>query len=483
MKTLSRYMNIIPTVLLILLPSCSYIYEKLDFTQPEIISIYPSNLMTNVENDVVIEVRFSREMDTVKTNNSFSLSSASGMVSGYFRWSDSGRRLSFEPKKILNDSEMYTITITTSAEDKDGNDLKEATTSVFYVNTDLNSPEIQSHSPASNETGVLPDLSDLSPPGYITIIFSEAIDPDTLYDGITISPAVQGTYAWDVTQQIITFNPVYDLNYGTTYTVTISESLTDISGNPFLEQYSFNFTVGDDFEKPEVLSVYQDLPAPGNYNWTENGVNDEIEKDQDIIIAFSEEIAVDTLYDAITISPSCDFYIDTNATNDQAVIVFNSPAESETNYTLTISSTVTDLQGNNLIKEYVYQFYTDGVNSIRPEVVEINDPIEGVWPLGEIVSLNIFNPYVDIHAVFSAEMIPSSITIVAERVIGDAGNPVIINPDWPDTAPGRFRVYEFDLSGLLAGNIYKLTLKGGSDGARDIYGNCMKDDFVQYIRF
>jgi hypothetical protein len=482
MKIIPRHTTI-SIILITSLLSCDYISDKLNFTQPEIVSIYPLNLMTNVENDVIIEVRFSREMDTIKTNNSFSLSSASGMVNGYFRWLDNGKRLSFEPRNVLKDSEMYTITISSSAEDKDGNDLKKTTTSVFYVNTDLNSPEIQSHSPDSNEIGVLPDLSDLSPPGYIAIIFSEAVDPDTLYDGITISPAVQGTYAWNVTQRIITFNPIYNLNYGTTYTVTVSGSLTDISGNPLLEQYSFNFTVGDDFEKPEVSSVYQDLPAPGNYTWFENEVNDEIEKDEDIIITFSEEIDVDTLYDAITISPSCDFYIDTNAAHDQAIIVFNSPAESKTNYTLSISSTITDVQNNNLIKKYIYQFYTDGVYSIRPEVVEINDPIEGVWPPGCMPTLNIFNPYVDIHVVFSAEMIPSSITIVAERVIGDAGNPTIINPDWPDIAPGKFLVYEFDLSRVLTGNIYKLTLKGGRNGARDIYGNYMKEDFIQYIRF
>lgn len=481
MKTKSKYTTI-PIILIAVLLSCDYISDRMDFTQPEIVSIYPSNMAT-VEKDVIIEVIFSTEMDTVKTANSFSLTSASGMVSGYFRWSDSGKRLSFQPKDVLRDSEVYTITISSSAEDKDGNDLREIATSVFYVNTDLDSPEIQSHSPDSNEIGILPDLSNLSPPGYIAIIFSEAIDPDTLYDGITISPAVQGIYAWDTTQRIITLSPIHDLIYGTTYTVTVRGSLTDISGNPLLEQYSFNFTVGDDFEKPEVSSVYQDLPAPGDYTWIEKEVNDEIEKDEDIIIAFSEEIAVDTLYDAITISPYCDFYIDTNAAHDQAIIVFRSPMESEANYTLTISPIITDVQSNNLTREFVYQFYTDGVTSIRPEVIAISDPIEGVWPLNDIQTLKIFDPYVDIHLVFSAEMIPSSITIGVERVFGDAGNAYIINPNWPDMTPGIFRVYEFDLSRVSAGNIYKLTLKGGRDGARDIYGNNMKENFVQYIRF
>ena len=482
MKTITGCTKTIAAVLLMLLSACSYISDRINFTRPEIVSIYPSN-MAIADKDVIIEVVFSSEMDTVKTANAFSLTSASGTVSGYFRWPGSGRRLSFQPKNALKDAEMYTITISSSAEDKDGNDLKEIATSVFYVNTDLSSPEIQSHTPESNEIGILPDLSNLSPPGYIAITFSEAIDPDTLYDGITISPAVQGIYAWDTTQRIITFDPIRDLIYGTTYTVTVHRSLADISGNPLPEQYSFNFTVGDDFEKPTVSSVHQDLPAPGGYTWIEKEVNDEIEKYEDIIITFSEEIAVDTLSDAISISPRCDFYIETNATNDQAIIVFRSPMESETNYTLTISPTITDVQSNNLIKEFVYQFYTDGATSIRPEVIAISDPIEGVWPLNDIQTLKIFDPYENIHLVFSAEMIPSSITIEVERVIGDAGNPAIINPDWPDIAPGIFRVYKFDLSRVLAGNIYKLTLKGGRDGARDIYGNNMKEDFVQYIRF
>ncbi|GEM_PF-541741 len=477
---------------------CSYIDEKMGFDRPKVISIYPSNFMTDVASNVIVEVSFSKSMDTIKTNESFSLSSASGNVDGYFRWSNGDKRMTFEPKNSLTDAQMYTIIITSEAEDKDGNDLEETHTTVFYVNTDLNPPTVIANTPANDATGILPDAS-------IIITFSEAMDIDTIYDGITITPAVQGTYSWNGTCTVITFDPLYDLSYGTTYTVTLSESLKDVNGNALRDQQKFSFTVGDDFIKPTVQTVRQNPEgtAPAGYTlndpWQEGSINYAIEKQNNILITFSEPVLRNTMYDAITITPGCDFSIQANPTDTVATLMFNAPMNSESNYTLTIETIISDVQNNALDREYVFHYFTNSVNSLRPTVEYITDPnydtdgwdyppsdpdaSQDYWTLGSTETLSWADPYTNVHIIFSAVMDPETVTVTIERVIGTAGPAYMVEPDWPNIAPALLRVYEFDLEGVQAGNTYRITVKGGSKGAKDVHGNYMKEDFVQYVRF
>lgn len=477
---------------------CSYIDEKMGFDCPKVISIYPSNFTTNVASNVTVKVSFSKSMDTVKTNESFSLSSTSGTIDGYFRWPEGNKTMTFEPKNSLADAQMYTIMITSEAEDKDGNDLDETYTSVFYVNTDLSPPTVIANTPANDATGILPDTN-------IIITFSEAMDIDTIYDGITITPAVQGTYFWNDTHTVITFEPLYDLSYGNTYSVILSKSLKDVNGNTLQEQMIFNFTVGDDFLKPRVQTVRQDPPgtAPAGYTlndpWQEGMINYAIEKQNNIVIIFSEPVQRNTMYDAITIIPRCDFYIQANPTDTLATLVFNTPMNSESNYTLTISTIISDVQNNSLDREYLFHYFTNSVNSLQPTVEYITDPnfdtdgwdyppsdpdaSQDYWTLGSTETLSWAEPYTNVHIIFSAIMDPETVTVTIDRVVGSSGTVHVVEPDWPSIPPAQFRVYEFALEGVQAGDTYKITVKGGSKGAKDVQGNYMEEDFVQYVRF
>ncbi len=449
-----------------------------DMSQPEVVDVYPSNHMTNVPSDAVIVVRFSKEMDTVHTNNQFSLSSSSGSFDGYFSWDNGGKTMTFQPKEPLEGTGMFTLSVSSGAEDVDGNDLKEAYTSVFYVNTDLAPPEIVLYEPLNDVTGVLPDAN-------IVITFSEAIDLDSLYDGITISPAVAGLYQWNPTYTEITFDPLYNLSYGTTYTVTVSDSIKDINGNPLVDPFTFNFTVGDDFVKPTLTVSQPDISAA---LWAEDTVNTLIEKDSYLAIDFSEEIDTSELYDAVNISPACEFYLTEQVIGMQTRvnIMFIEPMESEENYTLTISPVITDLQNNALDHEYVFSYLTDGTNSIAPRVTAIGDSGGPVWTMDEVVTRLITVPpfYNDVEITFSANanMEPTSISVSVDFVVGQSGTVSVINPEWPNF-PNLPYIYRFDMSGVQGATTYKITVKGGENGARDVNGNYMKEDFVQYIRF
>lgn len=472
---------------------------NLDFSQPRVARVSPSNFATGIAADSPVVVEFSKRMDTAKTNTAFTLSSPSGRSSGAFSWDSGGRVMVFRPFSGLSDSSMYTIMVSTSAEDAEGNDLAEEHVSVFYVNRDIVPPSVVSFAPANGSIGIPPhfDPMDPNPNRHLRIIFSEAIDLDALHAGITISPAVQGLFSWDQTQSIIDFQPTYDLDYGTTYTVRIGESIRDVNGNALAGAISYSFTVGDDFGKPCIEQV-RSHDADGNsaITWNESAnPNMLVEKDRPIEIAFNERVNTGTLSGAISLSPHCEYYISSNDPADPlttATIVFTSPMKSEEHYTLRIAPGITDLQHNALDKEYIYHFYTNGTHSIAPRIVLItcpDYPSSPGWLFGEIVPLTLTPPscHTGIKIDFSAIMEPASIDISISREVGSGGPAYIVNTDWPSPQAGdlwqRFTRFGFDIHNAAAGNIYKIKIKGGGNGIRDRYGNYMKEDFVQYVRF
>ncbi len=273
--------------LLLILPvlSCEYVTDRLNFTQPEIRSVSPAPFADGVPDTASVRIEFSEKMDTVKTNQAFALTGASGAVRGFFSWESGDRVLIFTPSGPLTDGNRFVITVGRDAEDVHGNDLKEAHESVFYLNADITPPRVVSHTPARGAIGIHPSPADdpaLYGDSIIRIVFSEAMDIDSLYRGFSISPSVDGLFSWNAPLTEATFTPVYPLSYGTTYTVSLGSAVTDLRGNGLEEQYSYSFTVGDDFTGPELLSVTQGA-APA---WVEDIVNTGAEKDGDITLSF-----------------------------------------------------------------------------------------------------------------------------------------------------------------------------------------------------
>ena len=450
-----------------------------DFTQPEIVSVTPADRSFGVDADTFVTVIFSEPMDTLKTTNEFSLDSEAGKVEGRFIWSPDGKRLDFQPAHKLLESTLYRISISSAAEDINGNDLRRTHSSVFSVSSDLLPPVLIAFTP-SNDTCVPPDST-------ISLVFSEPIDLDSLYGGISISPPIEGRFSWDASHSIIAFTPLYPMPYGSTYAITINSDIRDRSGNRLAKEAFFNFTVGGDFIRP-TLQVSQ---PPSSEIWSEDCENHGVEKDGGILILFSEEVSSIGLHEAVTISPPVSFYVDTSPGRTMAHIKFIEPLESEAHYTLRISTAITDLQNNPLAKEYRFHFLTNGPGSIAPKVLSITDPkIPGGWALGETQPLAFeLSPsggtwYPGIRIRFSTRMDPTSLGITADRVVGTGTTPRVSAPDWPDESPyPRFSIYRFDLAGAMPGNIYKITIKGRAGGLRDLNGNCMKEDFVQYVRF
>lgn len=483
-------------LLLILMTGCDSRLD-FDFERPEVVSVSPPHNSTLVPSGSRVIINFSKSMDTVKTNNEFSLTGDSGKIDGIFAWEGNGTRLIFTPRENLSVSDKFTVRVTKGAEDADGNDLKEEFVSLFFINGESSSPFVASYTPVPDSIGNLPG-------SQVVITFSEPVDLNSIYNGISISPSIQGRLTWDAgvtDSNTITFTPLYSFNYGVTYTVNINDSILDVSGNKLREPVTFNFTVGDDFIKPE-LTAHQELVSPDVLNFTEAIITHGAENDKRIVLKFSEIINTENLRSAISISPSAGFYVSSEvlAGATTAYINFTGKLTSEEIYTLGVNSSITDVQGNPLPEDYRFVFVTDGVNSIAPVVGEIGDlapllPLPALqhWVKDDIQLLLLqADPlfYNDIIIDFTSgaagppvEIDPLSLSIYIELAAGTGTGGSIINIDWPDGTPDKFTRLKFGLYGIGAGSIYKIVIKGGKSGLKDMNGNFMKQDFVQMVSF
>ncbi len=459
-----------------------------DFIMPVVVSASPGRNENSVDQDASVSVRFSKKMDTMKTSNEFTLSSSSGAVNGYFSWGSDDTVMSFRAAEPLKRAEKYTIRITDAAEDSEGNDLDEEFISSFYTGGDIVQPEIDSFLPGANSIGNAADT-------VVTVVFSEPMDPDTIYEGLSVSPAAEGYYEWSADRTTALFRPLYGFNYGVTYTATVSRAMKDAAGNSITEEESFSFTLGDDFIPPE-LTVYQDNAAPLPFD--ENQQVSGAEKDGNIVIDFSEVVVTDIISDSISITPAGKFYITTSTVVSggvnitRAVINFTENLESEEIYTLRIGSSITDLQHNSLSREYRYVFVTDGHDSICPLVLQIGElaTIESApWTQGEIVIMGLENAsdnfFPDIAVNFNSVIDPLSLEITIDLTAGYTGVfPEVVNINWPQGPPEeKFTRLTFGLYNVSPGKTYIIRIKGGTAGLKDRNGNYMKDDFLQIIKF
>jgi hypothetical protein len=136
----------------------------------------------------------------------------------------------------------------------------------------------------------------------------------------------------------------------TTYTATITTAVTDLAGNALLADYIWPFTTVPDTTAPTVLST---IPAD-----TATGVAVNIAT---ITASFSESLdcatvtaasftVTDSLLNPAPGTVSC--------SGSTATYTLSSNLAGGTVYTATITTTVTDLAGNPLAADYVWNFTT-----------------------------------------------------------------------------------------------------------------------------
>lgn len=474
-------------------------------TKPTILATYPSDGVSRIDPTEQIWVLFDREMDTQKTQSSFSLTSEKQAIVGSFKWEHS--KMIFIPKQFLSGSDELTMIVGKGSETQLGIDLGEDYLVRFHTQNDIIKPLFLSSTPTNGEIGVDPSTD-------ILLRFSKPIDFSSIPSGLSISPSTQHIVSQEEDGSLIRLHPSSPLVYGTRYKVHLNGRLTDRTGNSLARDVIISFMVGDDFERP-----YVEEARIGNLVLENALLVSGAQAHDSIVIQFSKEMEVLSTEDAISISPSHSFQKVWSNSNRSLEILFDSPLESETNYSLSLGNTAIDQNGNAILQGYEYRFFTNGGESLRPVITSVRQVetfsssgfCAGIQPSGmgpalqdlwgidmqmridldpgvtELCAIRLrvdfSNPIernslarsISIGKVFSGSI--GSLVVYGVSMDGDPaqthGSFAHIDlgpPDgltWPGSSPGT--------------SIFRFTIAGASNGIKDINGNVMISNFNLYF--
>ena len=346
-----KLISVMAMLMIVFISGCNE-KEELAGVRPKVTATDPVSEAASIAIGNKISVWFSSAMDPLTmTTTNFIVMKGTEIVPGSVSYSDS--TAIFTPTDILSESSLYNAKISTGAKNKTGLGLEKEY--IWSFTTGL-APDVTK--PAVTLTDPLNDATDVPVNKFITVTFSESMDPATIA-ALTFT-LKQGTSsvagAVTYTGTTATFSPSANLAYSTTYTATVTTGAKDLEGNALADNRTFSFTTAGapDIELPMINST---LPLT-----SATGVN----ANNEVTVTFNEPMnpstvnsSTFTLMDGTTPVTGTVVYSGTTATFTPSVDL-----AAGTSYTATLTTGVKDLAGNALAANLVWTFTTGSAPSV-----------------------------------------------------------------------------------------------------------------------
>ena len=212
---------------------------------PTVVSVAPPDLAVGICPSTLVVATFSEAMNPatiISPATTFTLTGPGVTpVAGAVTYAAS--TATFTPTNPLAVSTLYTATITTGAQDLNGDAL--ASNKVWTFTTAAAAcapPTVVSVAPPDLAVGICPST-------LVVATFSEAMNPATIISPATtftltgpgVTP-VAGTVTYDVSSYAATFTPTSPLALDTLYTATITTGAQDLGGNGLASDKVWTFT-------------------------------------------------------------------------------------------------------------------------------------------------------------------------------------------------------------------------------------------------
>jgi hypothetical protein len=319
---------------------------SMDTLAPTVISTMPMSGANAVPGNQKITATFDEIMNPLTiTSSSFIVMAGSTPVAGTVSYV--GVTATFTPTSPLLNNTIYTARITNAVRDSAGIAMVNDYVWHFYTGPqpDMTSPTVSFTVPGSNDANVPVNQR-------LAATFSEAMDPSTISNmSFTLKMGTQTVPGSVIYRgQTATFTPDYNLMPNVRYTATISTAVTDLAGNPMLQDYVWSFDTD--------LSI--DLTAPVVISTQPVNAESSVILNKTLSVTFSKEM------DPFTFT-STSFTLRRGSMQVGGLITsigadaFFTPfmlLSANTVYTATITTQVTDLAGNALEENYSWNFTT-----------------------------------------------------------------------------------------------------------------------------
>jgi len=329
---------------------------------PSVLSTIPVNGAAGVSVDTTVAATFSKGVTNV-TSATFRLSAGTYQVPGTVTKNElvvDNSVWMFVPASPLSHGVTYTASVTTGVTDLDGNPLPADYKWTFTTGLDPTPPTVAGTNPALGTLGVSVNTT-------VTASFSEDV---TNVDSTTFLLRMRSDTG-DVTVPGVvimsgstaTFSPLAPLEYDKNYIATLTQGITDLSGNPLaVGPYGYNWyfhTIEADPAPPAVTGTNPEDGATG------------VSVLAPITVNFSEVVTnlIPNGFVLMEGTTPVPWRIDWRGTAGQTA-VFSPivPLDFETTYTALVKKEVTDMSGIPMTADYTWKF-TTGPNPMEPATV------------------------------------------------------------------------------------------------------------------
>ncbi len=451
------------------------------FTSPTVVSVSPGNDQ-EVGTNFSITIVFSKSMHKDTVQNAFALyclgssgnsSSPGALIEGSFSW-DSDTTLVFSPfQDQLVYPSQYSIQIGNTAADSDGNSLGNTYYSRFKIMGNAIYPTIVATYPTNGAINVRIQTN-------ITIQFSMPMDQGSTISAFSLNPSIAGNLS--LKSNILLFQPSTPLSNGCYYNVNVANTAQGTNGVKLQNSYVFYFLAGNGLTLPAVTGIYTNLNSAPLTNY-QSGIE---KTNTNFFILFNIPMDRDSVYNNLSITPSATYYINWISGNT-AALYFTTPLIPSTNYTISLSAGTKSTSGSLLQNNFLFNFYTDGLNSTLPFVNDIVAETTGGFV--DMTNTNIIylipitanTLCIDVSFSGPANInllslyTNSSITFLyGSGDISQSGKIYTINM----TGPNKFT---YTITSLCLSNYYKFSMTGGANGIQDVLQNPLSGSWNIYF--
>jgi hypothetical protein len=316
---------------------------------PQITSVLPANGTIGVPPGTQVSATFSRAMSTstlASPATTFTLKTFIGNVSVTGTVTYSGTTATFTPASLLATSTSYVATITTAAQDVAGIAIVADYSWSFTIGL---VPTLILTNPANSATSVPINQ-------VITATFSEFMDPATLasptgtsftlYVGSATGTSVTGTVTYVGITAV--FTPSALLSASTTYTSMVSSTAKDLNGTALASgsipnPWSWTTGPAGDTSTPVIILTE---PASSSTNVSVNSlVKATFNKAMDGSTMIAANFALIETASGTSVTGTVAYDVQ----NRIATFMPQSPLAFDTEYTMTVSSSVMDVAKNKLV--------------------------------------------------------------------------------------------------------------------------------------
>lgn len=346
--------------------------NQLDTTPPTVASTSPADGAVNINLNANITINFSEPMSpgsingnsvfltlTSSTDPSVPAAEIGTNVAGNVFYNGSNNSAVFMPGADLYPNTNYTLSVTAAVADLAGKAMLGDYIMAFQTGaqSDLTGPLVVQTTPANAQVNVAYGTA-------ITATFDEELNASTVVTAnITLSDGAVNipggvSHLFDGANSIVTFTPdnPADLVYGKIYTVTLSELIKDLAGNPMNADFRWAFSM----EPPMPPAIAMVTPANGTTT-VANGdpISVVFDREMNPATINASNITLDNgiFQVAAQISYSIDFSNPSNPVGIATIIPDpTSPLQAGLIYTVTVSGFVADLYGVALGADYRWSF-------------------------------------------------------------------------------------------------------------------------------